>query len=84
MGKRYKVLYLNGPNKGKEIEVEAPYTEEQEFEARRKNQFKLDGKLYDGWCRECNEPVLHGRGVVLVNVDGLGNLIVDVVHKYCC
>ena len=83
MGKRYKVFYLNGPNKGKDIEIEAPYTAEQEAEAKCKKRFMVDGVLYDGWCRKCGQPVRYGDSMIDTNVDGLGHLVIDVFHKYC-
>lgn len=83
MNKKYKVFCLNGPNKGKEIEVEAPYTEEQEAEALRKKKFVVDGYQYDGWCRKCGQPVRSGDSEIDVNVDGMGKLMIDVFHRYC-
>ena len=83
MNKRYKALYLNGLNKGKEIEVEVPYTEEDEQRKKDKLKFNIDGIEYAGWCRCCNQPVREAGAWYIINVDGVGNLLVDVYHKYC-
>ncbi len=101
MNKRYKVLCLNGSNKGKEVEVEAPYTAEEERikkdqlkfvvpytaeeEQLKKDKLKfvVDGIEYAGYCSGCRYPVRTEDARYITNVDGIGNLLVDVHHKYC-
>ncbi len=83
MNKRYKVLYLNGSNKGKEVEVEAPYTAEEEQLKKDKLKFVVDGIEYAGYCSACGQPVRTEEAWYITNVDGIGNLLVDVHHKYC-
>ena len=83
MGKRYRVLCLNGPNKGKEVEVEAPYTAEEEQLKKDKLKFVIDGIEYAGYCRRCRQQVRTEDAWYITNVDGIGNLLVDVHHKYC-
>ncbi len=83
MNKRYKVLCLNGSNKGKEVEVEAPYTAEEEQLKKDQLKFVVDGIEYAGYCRGCRYPVRTDEAWYITNVDGVGNLLVDVHHKYC-
>ncbi len=83
MGKRYTVLCLNGPNKGKEVEVEASYTAEEEQLKKDKLKFIIDDIEYAGYCRRCRQPVRTEDAWYITNVDGIGNLLVDVHHKYC-
>ena len=80
----YKVLCLNGPNKGKEVEVTAAYDIETYEQKKQQMMFQVEGIHYAGWCRYCNEPVLMHQARYIENVNGLGQLYVDVFHKNCC
>lgn len=82
MGKIIETICLNGPNKGIH-KVELDYTQEQEDEAKAKLEVVIDDELYAGWCRDCSSLIPKGKEEYLVNVDGLGNLQVDVFHKHC-
>lgn len=83
MNKVIETLCLNGPNLGQVHRVELDYTQEQEDEAKKELEFKVDEVLYAGWCRACGRPVTKGQENYLKNVDGLGKLYIDVFHKYC-
>ena len=82
MGKVIETLCLNGPNAGIH-KVKLEYTQEQEDEAKAKLEVIIDGKLYAGWCRDCNRLIPKGQEAYTKNVDGLGKLHIDVFHKYC-
>ena len=82
MGKVIETLCLNGPNTGIH-KLELDYTQEQEDEAKRKLETKINGVIYAGWCRDCNTLIVKGQEAYLKNVDGLGKLQVDVFHKHC-
>ncbi|MBE6021649.1 MAG: hypothetical protein E7231_00285 [Cellulosilyticum sp.] len=83
MGKRYKVFCLNGPNRGKEIEVEADYAEEQEEELKNKQAFIVDGTGYAGYCRMCGAPVREDEADYQFNTNSYGSLRLDIHHRRC-
>ena len=83
MQKTYKVLCLNGPNKGKEIDAEADYTEQQEQELKNKYAFVYEGVDYAGYCRMCGAPVREQDADFQFNTNGYGNLRLDIHHKKC-
>ena len=81
MGKIIKVINLDA---GKIETRELSYTQEQEDSAKRKQAFKVNGIEFDGWCRECKRPVRKGDSTFIVNTDGLGQVIAECHHKWCC
>ena len=83
MGKKYKVLCLNGPNKGQEIEVEMTYTDEEEQHSKERLKFTVDGINYAGWCRRCGQEVRQEKAEYISNTNGYGKLSVDVFHRWC-
>lgn len=82
MGKVIETICLNGPHKGMN-KVELPYTEEQEQKVLKNKQFEVDGTLYAGWCRVCGQPVRQEDSRHITNVDGLGNVLVDIYCRGC-
>ena len=83
MKKRYRVLYLNGINKGKEVEVEASYTTEEEQLKKDKLKFVVNGIEYAGYCRRCGYPVREDEASYISNTNYYGTLEVDVFHRRC-
>ena len=83
MYKQYKVLCLNGPNKGKEVLETCSYTEEEVDDAVRKMQIVVDGIKYAGYCRCCGWLVQQEKAEYIENTDGRCTLSVDVFHRWC-
>ena len=83
MGKKYKVLCLNGPYKGQEIEVETDYTEKQEKELKKKQGFTCEGIEYAGYCRMCGMPVREQDASYQFNTNGYGQVRLDIHHRGC-
>lgn len=83
MVKSYRVLCLNGPNKGKEIEVEQNYTEEEEYLKKRNMSFTVDGVEYAGYCRQCGLAVREDEADYQFNTNAYGTLSLDIHHRRC-
>lgn len=83
MNKKYKVLCLNGINKGKDVLEECSYTEEEAQAIKDKMKIEIDGLLYAGYCRRCSNLVPIEKVEYQENVDGRGMLLIDVFHSYC-
>ena len=83
MQKKYIVLCLNGQNKGKEIEVYADYTEQQEQELKNKYAFAYEGVSYAGYCRMCGAPVREQGADYQFNTNGYGQVRLDIHHRRC-
>lgn len=81
-----RVLALNGPQTGI-VERPERFTPEQKEaieDMKLKLEMVIDGVEYAGVCRECGLYIKKRYGYYhLVNQDGLGNIAVDVYHKYC-
>ena len=80
---RVEVLCLNGPNKGKQITVEEPYTAEEEQAKKDKLKFEYGGIKYAGYCRVCRHAVPQDIASYITGVDSLGKITIDVFCKYC-
>lgn len=83
MGKKYKVLCLNGPYKGQEIEVEADYTVQQELELKKKQAFTYEGIEYAGFCRQCGLAVREEEADYQFNTNGYRQVRLDIHHRRC-
>ena len=83
MGKKYKVLCLNGPYKGQEIEIETGHTEQQELELKKKQAFTYEGVEYAGYCRQCGLAVREEEADYQFNTNCYGTLSLDIHHRRC-
>lgn len=70
--------------KGEVVET-LPYSIVEEEQLLRKHEVVVDGVVYSGWCRKCNHLVPKDKAITQINVDGIGNLILDVFcnNKSC-
>lgn len=80
---KYTALCLNGPNKGREIEVTENYTAEEEQAKKDKLKFEYGGIKYAGHCKVCRYAVPQDIASYITEVDGLGRISVNVFCKYC-
>lgn len=83
MNKKHTVFCLDGLDKGKEVELEENYSEEEEQLKKEKMSFVVGRIEYAGWCRSCGLPVRLEDATYFSNTNYYGKLTVDVLHRRC-